>query len=145
MSVWDSYIISRGLVNENIMIILWYFFLFLHKTICCGNSLEVHQWDTSNERPQHVFFMEKLRKLSQSYVISRVLVKKPASVAPSDAFLTGDQEVTGSPSLGPATFFHGDWSRNIFYGHSLPSADSRRAVVSFWWKNAQVLVNCLED
>ena len=23
----------------------------------------------------------------------------------------------------------------IFYGHSLPSADSRRAVVSFWRKN----------
>ena len=34
-----------------------------------------------------------------------------------------------------ATFFHGDWSWNIFYGHSLPSADSRRAVVSFWRKN----------
>ena len=24
---------------------------------------------------------------------------------------------------------------HIFYGHSLPSADSRRAVVSFWRKN----------
>ena len=34
-----------------------------------------------------------------------------------------------------AMFFHGDWSWNIFYGHSLPSADSRRAVVSFWRKN----------
>ena len=34
-----------------------------------------------------------------------------------------------------ATFFRGDWSWNIFYGHSLPSADSRRAVVSFWRKN----------
>ena len=27
------------------------------------------------------------------------------------------------------------WSWNIFYGHSLPSADSTRAVVSFWRKN----------
>ena len=27
---------------------------------------------------------------------------------------------------GPATFFRGDWSWNIFYGHSLLSADSRR-------------------
>ena len=34
-----------------------------------------------------------------------------------------------------ATFFRGDWSWNIFYGHSLPSADLRRAVVSFWRKN----------
>ena len=34
-----------------------------------------------------------------------------------------------------ATFFRGDWSWNIFYGHSLPSANSRKAVVSFWRKN----------
>ena len=27
------------------------------------------------------------------------------------------------------------WSWNIFYGHFLPSADSRRADVSFWQKN----------
>ena len=33
------------------------------------------------------------------------------------------------------TFFRGHWSWNIFYGHSLPSSDSRRAVVSFWRKN----------
>ena len=39
------------------------------------------------------------------------------------------------PPLRLATFFRGDWSWNIFYGHSLPSADSRRAVVSFWQKN----------
>ena len=32
---------------------------------------------------------------------------------------------------------------NPFYNHSLPSADSRRAVVSYWRKNVyQVLVNC---
>ena len=39
------------------------------------------------------------------------------------------------PPPRSATFFRGDWSWNIFYGHSLPSADSRRAVVSFWRKN----------
>ena len=32
------------------------------------------------------------------------------------------------------TLFCGDWSWNIFYGPSLPSYDSRRAVVSFWQK-----------
>ena len=36
------------------------------------------------------------------------------------------------PPPRSATFFRGDWSWNIFYGHSPPSADSRRAVVSFW-------------
>ena len=39
------------------------------------------------------------------------------------------------PPPRSATFFRGDWSWNIFYGHSLPSADSKRAVVSFWRKN----------
>ena len=39
------------------------------------------------------------------------------------------------PPPRSATFLRGDWSWNIFYGHSLPSADSRRAVVSFWRKN----------
>ena len=39
------------------------------------------------------------------------------------------------PPPRSATFFRGDWSWNIFNGHSLPSADSRRAVVSFWRKN----------
>ena len=35
------------------------------------------------------------------------------------------------------------WSWNYFYCHSLSSADSRRAVVSYWRKNVhQVLVNC---
>ena len=38
------------------------------------------------------------------------------------------------PPPRSATFFRGDWSWNIFYAHSLPSADSRRAVVSFWRK-----------
>ena len=35
------------------------------------------------------------------------------------------------PPPRSATFFRGDWSWNTFYGHSLPSADSRRALVSF--------------
>ena len=31
--------------------------------------------------------------------------------------------------------FTGGTGLNIFYGHSLPSADSGRAVISFWRKN----------
>ena len=39
-------------------------------------------------------------------------------------------------SSGLATVFHGDWSWNHFYGHSLRAADSSRTVVSFCWKDA---------
>ena len=52
-----------------------------------------------------------------------------------DARPTDDQEVASSIPAGSATFFHIDWSGTIFYGHSFPSADSRRAVASFWRKN----------
>ena len=43
--------------------------------------------------------------------------KVPALLAQLDARPTGDQEVAGT-----ATYFHGDWSWNMFYGHYLPSA-----------------------
>ena len=47
-------------------------------------------------------------------------------------------------SSGPATFFCGSGSRNHFYGHSHPSTDSSRAVVSYWRKDVHIiLVNCL--
>ena len=37
------------------------------------------------------------------------------------------------------------WSWNIFYGHSVPTADSSWAVFSYWRKYEHfVLVNCLE-
>ena len=48
---------------------------------------------------------------------------------------------------GPATFIFGDWSWNIFCSHSHPLADSRGAVISFWWKNycfKKYCFNCLE-
>ena len=35
--------------------IRWMVALFLDKNICCGYSLEVPQWGTSNEYPQHMF------------------------------------------------------------------------------------------
>ena len=57
-----------------------------------------------------------------------------ALVAQLDA-RTSDQEVACSTPAMSATFFHGDRSSDIFYGHSLPSTDSRRAIVSYWRKN----------
>ena len=58
----------------------------------------------------------------------------PASLAQLDAHLTDDQEVAGS-TPARSTFFRGDLIMNYFL-YSLSSADSRRAVVSFWRKNA---------
>ena len=42
------------------------------------------------------------------------------------------------PPPGRQHFFMEIWSWNIFYGHYLPSADSRRTVVSFWRKNVHI-------
>ena len=56
------------------------------------------------------------------------LMHGTVSLAYLDVPLTGDQEVAGSTLQGQQYSF-------VFYGHSLPSADSRRAVVSFWRKN----------
>ena len=44
--------------------------------------------------------------------------------------------------LGSGTFFHWVWSWNHFNGHSIPTAVSCRAVVSYWRKDVHlVLVN----
>ena len=48
------------------MIMLGYFFLFLHKNICCGYSLEAAHQGASNEYQQPMF-MENWRKLSYNY------------------------------------------------------------------------------
>ena len=88
-------------------------FFFLQENGCWGYSLEVPQWGASNEYPQHMFL---------------------AGLGGSVGWLeTRRLQVRSTPRS--ATFLRGDWSWNIFYGHSLPSADSRRAVVSFWRKN----------
>ena len=38
--------------------------LFLHENICCGYSLEVPQWGTSNEYPQHMFSWKNKKNVS---------------------------------------------------------------------------------
>ena len=55
-----------------------------------------------------------------------------------------DARPPGSILQSCKTFFCGDWSWNHSSGHSLPIADSSKAVVSYWQKDVhQVLVNCL--
>ena len=67
-----------------------------------------------------------------SFVSIYILIKStPASVAQLDVCPTGEQEVAGSTLTGSAIFFHGD-DHEIFSMLIHPSADSRRAVVSFW-------------
>ena len=66
-------------------------------------------------------------------------------MAQSDARSTGIRRSQVRYPPGP-TLFRENWSWDIFYGHSLPSADSRRAVVRFLAKECtQVLINRLED
>ena len=77
-------------------------------------------------KPQHKCML----KLSPLHNGGKI---QPSLMAPFDVRPTGDQAVVGST---PSTWQHSFaeiWSWNIFYG--LISADSRRAVVSFWWKN----------
>ena len=58
-----------------------------------------------------------------------------ASVAQLDVRQTGDQKVANSTPSGWQHSFMEIDHEIFFYGNSTPSADSRRAVVSFWQKN----------
>ena len=82
-------------------------------------------------RTHNIYFCVEIRKK----ILSGYFLSGPALVAQLDALLTDDQEVAGSTPAGLATFFCGDMIIYFFCGHSFPSADSRRAVVSFWRKN----------
>ena len=58
-----------------------------------------------------------------------------ALVAQSYVHPTGDQEVAGSIPAGFGNILSWRLIMKYFLGHSLPYADSRRTVVSFWLKN----------
>ena len=61
-----------------------------------------------------------------------ILVLKLASVAQLDARPTGVRSLRVRHTAGSVIFCRGDLSWNIFYGHFLLFADSKRTVVSFW-------------
>ena len=68
----------------------------------------------------------------------------PGSVAQSDACSTGDQEGVSSRLRSGNILSLRVIMKIFFYGHSLPSADSRMEVVSYLRKNVHwVLVNRL--
>ena len=43
---------------------VWIFFLFIHKNICCGYSLETPQRGASNEYLQHMFSWRNKKNMS---------------------------------------------------------------------------------
>ena len=92
-----------------------------------------------------LYLMILLRTVKALLRLCRCLLGLCCLYMPKDTFCmtlasVGQLDPTGTrsrvrPLLRSATFFCRDWSWNIFYGHSLPSADSRRVVVSFCQKN----------
>ena len=81
-------------------------------------------------------FLRKIFAIKSDYQTQNIFLPIPPSVVLLDVCQTGDQEVAGLTPAGWATFVHGDLLiMNFIYGHSLPSTDSRRALVSFWHKN----------
>ena len=76
--------------------------------------------------------------------IAKLNCLSPVRLEQSGASLTANQEGVAGSSPVPATSFHWDLVMKKFYDHSHPSANSRRAVVSYWRNNGhEVLVNCL--
>ena len=68
------------------------------------------------------------------YFIEKHILKGPGAVARSEAYSLGMQAALSSiPTSG--TFFYGDLVMKHFYDLFPSSADSRRAVVSYWRKN----------
>ena len=74
----------------------------------------------------YVFFRKKRNRY---FSIEKAL----ASMAQSDASPAGDQEVAGSVLARSGNILSRRLIiKNIFYGQSFPSTDSRKTVVSFW-------------
>ena len=120
----------------------WFFFYIFSEKIRFGMSYELWMGISCKSfiwNAKSYFFWKIIIKKKMYYGIpsqaclSVCLAGLGGSVGCAVRLETRRSRVQPPPRS--ATFFRGDWSWNIFYGHSLPSADSRRAVVSFWRKN----------
>ena len=135
-----------------LMMIMRFFSDFLYKGICWGYSFELHQQVDAIQMSTHkiwCLYTEVKKKytgcnLKTMEILDCALIGVCPVIRSNTAGLGGSfgcavwletRRSRVQPLPRSATFFHGDWSWNIFYDHSLPSADSRRAVVSFWRKN----------
>ena len=70
--------------EEYLVIIVGYFFLFLHKNICCGYSLGASCRGASNEYPQHMF----LWRTRENYPI--IIIKYSSLTSPLILFRPED-------------------------------------------------------
>ena len=133
--------------TENFPIKLWYFSYFCskHRSWVLVRTASIYVFLAEIRKimytPENPFYYIKVGfKEFKNALAFEILIKRynkcaglGGSVGCAVRLETRRSRVQPPPRS--ATFFHGDWSWNIFYGHSLPSADSRRAVVSFWRKN----------
>ena len=55
-------------------------FLFLHKNVCCGYSLEVPHQDASNEYPQHMFSCRNKKNINTLVLKKKHLIKSYVSI-----------------------------------------------------------------
>ena len=56
------------------------FFIFLHESIYCGYSLEVPQQGTSNEYPQHMFYIRNKKNINSFGLKKKHLIKSYISI-----------------------------------------------------------------
>ena len=104
-----------------------------HRSFCWFCRAVAHKWAANVQACQHIHALlpEHSMSLPKGNFKQR---GRPSPVAWSDARPPGIQMAEGSFLRSGKIFFRGDWSWNNFYGHSLPTADSSRAVVSYWRK-----------
>ena len=133
VSAWGNAIKSSSIYTLSLLYNTFY---------SCDNHVPLHffytSWKHKVTHADHwlVIFLQ-LRELVDLIVLWPFLQERHAGLGGSVgcAVRLETRRSRVQPPPRSATFFRGDWSWNIFYGHSLPSADSRRAVVSFWRKN----------
>ena len=98
-----------------------FFFFSVSEKISPDISHELSAWQTVHMKCQNFFCLEKKksRPLWLHWMLIQLVIRRLRVQTPP----------------GRQHSFVEIWSWNIFYGHCLPSADSRRADVSFWQKN----------
>ena len=68
--------LHRGVFDDNSGII----FLFLHKNICCEDSLEAPSWGASNKYPLRIFSWRTGENLSRIIKYSSLTIKAPRKI-----------------------------------------------------------------